>query len=56
MTKDELIEQLKSDLSTMLDWAMAVSDEYLDGESDTRSEFVSDLKAARETLATEAVD
>ena len=53
MTKDKLIEQLKSDLSTMIDWTDAISDQYLDGDEDTRKEFVSDRKAARATMLIE---
>lgn len=53
MTKDDLIKQLKCDLGVMLDWTDAVSDEYLDGDEDTRKEFVSDRKAARATMRIE---
>lgn len=54
MTKDELIEQLKCDLSNMIDWTAAISDEYLDGDEGTRNEFVSDLKSARATMLIDA--
>jgi hypothetical protein len=53
MTKDELINQLKSDLATMIDWTDAISDEYLDGDESSRREFVADRKAARATISIE---
>lgn len=50
MTKDQLITALKNDLSVMMDWAREVSDEYLEGDPDTRREYFRDMEHASETL------
>lgn len=48
MTKDELISELQSSLSTMCEWAMEISDQYLDGVEGTRATFAEDLQRARD--------
>jgi hypothetical protein len=50
MKKDDLIDALTDSLESMINWAMEVSDEYLDGEEGTRRQFALDLKRARELL------
>lgn len=50
MTKDQLITALRNDLSVMMDWARELGDEYLDGDQDTRHQYLADMESARETL------
>lgn len=56
MSKDELIKRLKQDLANMMDWAREVSDQYLDGDPDTRKAFVADMESASEAYRMEALE
>lgn len=54
MTKDELIERLRSDLEAMEGWARELGDEYLDGDPEVRQQYVADLKSVRESRSLKA--
>lgn len=56
MTKEQLITALQNDLSVMMDWAREVSDEYLEGDPDTRRQYCIDMEHASETLKLKAED